>query len=333
MKRSKGKKLNFLRPSQAFLDDPSHFIENISKAAHAVFNEILRYDVMFSGATYPSQITIAKNLNLSRTTVNHACRFLKTHNLIKWYQRWNNSCVYTVSFYLKLPDIRQKLKKYLPSLSMLSLVMILSMQSFYSKKLNTIRRKDYMNSYLTSEETLIIVEKEYIRTDIYQLDHDYFEEKKLSLLGQVYLLAFDPKVIKAVKERLSQRLHKGDDQYSYFYRSCKNYSTQNGYDIDKKTVAIAGNRLKLSSTDSVYSSNVKISSPQGYTHMIAKVSHSNPTKSQRGSLSKPTSPTKNDRVVDIQKHNELMRRFQEEKTDNVFINFIKSLKLFKPKDI
>lgn len=85
------------------------------KAQHALFNEFIAI-AQQTEAVYPSQITLANKLGISREYCNKLVARLEKTGLLISVQRWNNSCLYGVNPIVWLTPFADKVSRFFPAL-------------------------------------------------------------------------------------------------------------------------------------------------------------------------------------------------------------------------
>lgn len=120
------------------------FFSNLTESEKKIFNKFVRYFNYYS-FVWPSQITIAKELGITRETVNRAAAHFQKTGFIQKRQRYNTSCVYSLCDILYDRNVRTALEPMFTSFKVLPLVWLLSCLSLFSQDSND-RFKNKSNS-------------------------------------------------------------------------------------------------------------------------------------------------------------------------------------------
>ncbi len=110
---------------QKFLDDPIKYAQKMNPTARAALNYLLAIKNKYAHV-YVSQETIAKEIGVTRRTVNTHIRYLVRAGLIGKVSRWNTTCNYYFNIIFADESVRRKLAPLMPALKGFLLTLILS---------------------------------------------------------------------------------------------------------------------------------------------------------------------------------------------------------------
>lgn len=104
---------------QKTLDEWSEVLQKSTPKARATLNALIGFDNLFPGNSYPAQQTIARIVGRKcRKTVNVNLAHFKEKKIIKYKQRgFNQSCFYRLPDIVRVPQFREKMAHFLPSLN------------------------------------------------------------------------------------------------------------------------------------------------------------------------------------------------------------------------
>lgn len=222
---------------------PLVYFESLSVLQRQLLNKFIFF-TKGCRSIYPSQITLAKNLNCSRKHINKMIKKFVSAGVIAKKQRWNNSCLYKVNSFFSLPDIKQKLSKLLPALMALPLGLLLSLSAEVTlSKYKAIRNYSSYKSH--PQKGRVMDASEFIPAYIQRLE---FPRCVLTRWGKIKLCAFNQQTIEYACSILKERSNV-HDPYNYFFKLCLDYADLYQFPLDFSYVAQLGNKFGEKSTN------------------------------------------------------------------------------------
>lgn len=140
----------FLLPDRNIIQN-DNFFEDLSRSELGTLDLFISFDNKYDSIHFSQESLAEMAFGGSRGHANRIVKTLCRWGLIRKIRRFKNTCLYKISPYFRSPEIRNKLKKYLPSLSIfpftLSLAIIVPV-----KKVTLYKGIDIYNNHLYEEK-------------------------------------------------------------------------------------------------------------------------------------------------------------------------------------
>jgi len=254
----------FLPIISEIVEAPVEFFSTFSAIELDILNRLIKYQKTCK-AVFPSQVSLARDVGCSRAHVNRFIKKLTQWGILYKKQRWNTSCLYMVSSFFDLSESKQKLKKLLPALWALPLVLLASFMPSVTLTNIEILGKEFYRS--TALKRKLMDNQAVIRADIERIK---FKSIELTRMGKVKLMAFTTEVVSAALEKL-RNAKDVRNPYQYLYKLCLEQSEIENIDPDFAYVGYLCNYFGLAADDPDFTTKGKDENPlTGFKHMNAQ---------------------------------------------------------------